>query len=356
MRQHHDRESTTMTRRSWLGLALAGASSSLLAPRLTAAELLEDNAPPLKGRIFTENITSRANQAVGPVGPGVLDLESGTWSTLSYEGRARFAKRVSPNGRFVAFYRGERPGTDEAKEGIRIFDVEGEADLKFLTNGTAVPFGWTRDGAIIMFHRVQRNNGFLRFETWKINADGTLPIRLPLPDTDIPLDLSSDGKWVLVKAEYDRAQAGNFTRTVSPLDVVSVDAKERTRIMSGHLMDPGNLVPLFDRARFTPDGRHVIYGQNDQATRLTSLWSVGVDGKNRRCVIPAAEGERLDSFCVSPDGNSVAFSLVKRTPPQDGQERNYAYNLIVVDIDGRNPRTLPELPTPEFSLIDWRPH
>lgn len=351
MKKFNDLQPRAMTRRRWLCIALAGASASVFGPGLAAMAGVEDEATPLKGRIFTSSINNAVNRAAGRTGPGVLDLESGTWSSLSFAGSG--LSRVSPDGRFVAFFRAQLRN-DLSTLGLCVFDVEGEHELKHLVHESAFPVGWEQDGTSIFYFKRKLKDGMIEDTTWRIRPDGTMPEQLPLPVTDTPIVVSPDGLSMLVEGRPGAVQAEALRGKILPVDLVSLDGKERQRMIDGYSLE-GGIPPIsFVQPRFTPDGRHVIYGRFDPLTRRPSVWSVGLDGKDRHSLIPDTAEERIYSFCIAPDGKSLAVVFVKSMPGEAGQDPTNSWSLSIVDIDAKHRRKLRDIPPPEYSLVDWR--
>ena len=59
--------------------------------------------------------------------------------------------------------------------------------------GRGIP-SWSGDSKHII---IGSSVGTGRFVTWRVNADGTGAMKLPLPDTDFATDYSRDGMWIL---------------------------------------------------------------------------------------------------------------------------------------------------------------
>lgn len=274
---------------------------------------------------------------------------------LSYD--TGYAVRVSPDGRFAAFASRPREG-DASSAGVFLFDMDEESDLKRVFNQLAFPIAWTGDGRSLFLLKGKRssdNSG--NYEVWRVNADGAMPTQLPFPATDTPRDVSPDGKRVLVAARSGLAARDAPRKMLPPLEVVSLDGKERTRIIDAE--DLGGLrgVPSSTwRQRFTPDGQRVVYARIDPKTEQVSIWSVSIRGEDRKCLIPATDEDRPDTFCVAPDGESLAVVYSKRNPPEEGQQPTRSSRLSIIGIDGKNRREMRELPPPDYSVIDWQAH
>ena len=85
------------------------------------------------------------------------------------------------------------------------------------------------------------------------------------------------------------------------LYIIRPDGTEHRRIT-----EEGN--PFY--ARFSPDGRRVLYTDNARE-KESGIWVVDVDGKNRRHLFPTdMETIAPASACWSPDGKRIAMTLV----------------------------------------------
>jgi dipeptidyl aminopeptidase/acylaminoacyl peptidase len=93
-------------------------------------------------------------------------------------------------------------------------------------------------------------------------------------------------------------------------------------------MEGGN--PFY--ARFSPDGRRVVYSDNGRDEQ-SGIWIVDVDGKNGRPVLPVktkpkAEAVTIGSACWSPDGQRIDVAL--STLEEDVTKAAGAVQVVVV--------------------------
>ena len=127
------------------------------------------------------------------------------------------------------------------------------------------------------------------------------------------------------------------------LYVMRPDGTEQRRITDG-----GN--PFY--ARFSPNGRHVIYTDNARGNQ-SGIWTVDVDGTNARRVLPV-DRNKFSSACWSPDGKRIAVTQGDLNPrPHPGGDPQFVH-VVVVDLDtGKQSKiVLPDLG--QTDMPDWR--
>jgi Tol biopolymer transport system component len=329
---------TTLTRRRWLELFAMGVCAAGYARTSVAAvdAVLDADA---KGHIFTASL---AGQRERPElrGIGLLDPATGTWQQIFDGGNP--AARVSPDGRWIAH---SKSSAEDAEKGIWLFDVTGERDPRRVFETTGRPM-WASDNRRLLVCDGRA------MQSWLVDVGGGKPELLPLPNTDLARDWSSDGKTILVSSRADPQFAGR-NYTYWPTDIVGVDGTHRRRVVAGNdRTDGGRLNPC----RFTPDGTKVVYAQNDPKDDTMSLWRVGVDGTGRECLLAATDHDFPGNFCVSPDGSRMAVAFMTFERGDDGRPDfdTAGAELAIMDADGRNRRQV-RLPHSSFYyLLDWR--
>jgi Tol biopolymer transport system component len=250
-----------------------------------------------------------------------LDVETSKWRMVSGPRIVEYA--VSPDGRWLV---GIRRGNAVEDRGIWLYDIKGDHPPRRVFEGRGIP-SWSGDGKQIV---IGSSLGAVRFETWRVNADGTGAMKLPLPDTDFVTDCSRDGTWLL--AESLGAAGADRGRIV----LVHPDG---TRL---HIVVGGKKSLTF--ARISPDGQSVAYVEDAfNVNGLAALWLVDADGGNRRKIpIDFVPGTRV-RVCWSPDGSRLALGLTSARGSR----------IAVVDRDGKNFRVL-GLPSWDLSLVDWK--
>src|SRR5262249_53925395 len=119
-----------------------------------------------------------------------------TWRQVTDVGNP--TARVAPDGRTIAFVRVPQQG--ERDKGIWTVDALGGDPVR-VTDIVGRPF-WSRDGRQLIVSGLGTAAGpqSARFETGRLNSDGTGRARLPFPETDIAIEWSADGTWLLVNS------------------------------------------------------------------------------------------------------------------------------------------------------------
>jgi hypothetical protein len=132
--------------------------------------------------------------------------------------------------------------------------------------------------------------------------------------------------------------------------------------------------PGFITARFSPDGKTVLFTDGDPARKDAHTWGkshrpyvLDLATKERTPLADFPENGRAIGVCWSPDGRRVAYTwtqlhadvLAKDSiSPEDAQRETEGF-LMVADADGRNPRTVASdesrlLGNLVFGAVDWR--
>jgi Tol biopolymer transport system component len=195
--------------------------------------------------------------------------------------------------------------------------------------GGALPV-WSPDGKQLILSVGTRDEARQQwvYETFQINADGSGRETLKIPARDGVQDWSPGGAWVVTTSSRN-AKIG------WQLYVMRPDGRDQRQ-----LTEVGN--PFY--ARFSPDGRRLLYSDGPAPQRL-GIWVVGLDGKDRRRVLPT--GKWVASGCRSPDGQRIAVAISGSGPEERGR-------IEIVELDGSH-RTLLTLPGREIAdMPDWR--
>ncbi len=197
------------------------------------------------------------------------------------------------------------------------------------------PF-WSHEGRQVVIS-VPVGGRWGKFETWRVNADGTGRVKLPIPEHDLVLDCSRDGNWLATRT------ISGEPRHEGRLTLAHPDGTDARYLTEGSANND-----LFSIFKISPDGRKVAYVEirsvND--LRTCTLFFVDIDGNNR-CKIPLVfEPGATVGVCWSPDGSQVALN------PTDG--RTKLGSIAIVNVDGSNFRKL-ALPPGSWNIhvCDW---
>jgi Tol biopolymer transport system component len=322
---HADRPARTVRRRC-LGLAIAGLGA-LAVPAARGGDGPEAPRAP-KGRIFaTANLGARL-EGVDEAG-SVVAIDPATGERTTVLDGCGTRPRVSPDGRTIAFTRSGAvwtrsvAGGDEPK---RLLDLEGTP--------AGSPPVWSPVGTkiIVSLGRIEKDNGPWVHKTVRVNADGSGLVELKVPREDTVQDWSSDGEWLLTASSRN-------ARIGWQLYVMHPDGTGVRQITEG-----GN--PFY--ARFSPDGRRVLYADGTTEERR-GIWVVERDGNGRRKV--CSTGKAQVSACWSPDGARLAVAFRHFNVPGVQGEKDL---LEVMDLDGKQ-EGLFDLPDGSGTdMPDWR--
>jgi thiol-disulfide isomerase/thioredoxin len=179
--------------------------------------------------------------------------------------------------------------------------------------------------------------GWRKFETWRVNADGTDSTRLPIPDTDLILDCSGDGTWLATRT------VSGEPRHRGRLTLVHADGTGAHQLTEGSANDD-----LFSIFKISPDGQRVAYVEINSVNdvRHSRLFVVDVDGKNRREIPIAFELGATATVWWSPDGSRMALNMMNDKTKEGA--------IALVNVNGSKYRTI-SLPPGRWNLhvCDW---
>ena len=160
----------------------------------------ERNDPSRKGKEQGGEIVVRAfnlartGEDDGLSGTVAVDPKTGKWRSI-FKGISLGPGPVSPDGRYIVYSSFSRAPDDQV--GIWIYDMNGEMPPRRIFEQNGEPH-WTNNGqAVVIATPVGQR--WEKFETWRVNADGTGRVKLPIPETDAVLDCSRDGTWLATR-------------------------------------------------------------------------------------------------------------------------------------------------------------
>jgi Tol biopolymer transport system component len=322
-----------LTRRDVLVLAAIGIMPALRSASATGQK--EKSQDPAKN-----TLPSRIFAEVDGFGPekkrGIIAITpaDGSWRWVE---PMRGLARLSPDGHTLAFLGPINPPGPRA---IWTRDIRGEDPPRRISELTGIPV-WSPDGKWIVTSPRAPGAGekLSPRETWRMNADGSNQVRLPVPETDWVVDWSPDGRWLLT--ESFQGPEGTQIRIMHP-DGTGLRSLTESKQVHHY-------------PRFSPDGRRIVCSTS--TPKGHALWIVGVDGRDRR-EIPL-EPRRHAKACWSPDGRWLAIELLDLQPSENGRlvltsDLDQLNSRIeVVSVGGEDRRRL-NLPKGYIVLCDWR--
>ncbi|HEV3166573.1 MAG TPA: hypothetical protein VGZ22_21290, partial [Isosphaeraceae bacterium] len=247
MSPHPDQPSSALRRR-FLKQALAGglATAGLAARRAIADE--EPAAEELSGRLVLRSARSARADLDGVF---LYDLKAGSWQKITDDTVA--VGRASRDGRMLAYLVATGP---IERQGLWTCPTDGGEPKRIIERKGVMT--WSPDGRQIAVSARRVVDNIVTCETWRMNADGSSAERLAVPDTDNVMDWSPDGQWLLAAT-----LRGGSLRAPNCLSLIHPDGTGRREMLEGKLR------ALF--ARFSPDGRSVLYHQLRDTDRYADL-------------------------------------------------------------------------------------
>jgi Tol biopolymer transport system component len=320
-----------MTRRDLvlLGLTSAAAPFTILTPgrALRATGPLKDVG---KGTIYVYAWEGGDGQREIVQGIFALDPERMTWIKVADQSDSKSYDtyfRVSRDGRLLAFARRARNGPPDEVVGVSIRDLTRDGAIRKLSAVGLNPF-WSPDGKRLMMavgNSAVPGTKMTNMEAWIVNADGTEPRKLPIPETEQVDDWSPDGAWVLTSSHRDKGVGYQNYR----MRLDGTDARRLTTTGKGVLNLDG---------RISPDGRQVAYFRIGD--RESGIWVMDADGTNARRIFEAAKSAIPGGPAWSPDGQRIACSVHSERRHEKGYLEMFDHKLIILDLTGGAPVTV----------------
>lgn len=272
-----------------------------------------------------------------------IDPDTGKWQKITDQAHDC---RVSPDRQTLVFFR---------DDGIWNCDTTGNNAVGKVSDMRGLPI-WSRNGKYVVTTEPKalpeegdkpRTKPAWKNQTWKMDADGRSPVKLPIPDTDTINDWSPDGTWFVTSSDRHKPFGSGYQ-----LYLMKTDGTEQRRLTKGGL----NV-----HARFSPDGKKILY-LRQTGKDGNSIWIVDATGKNAREIVKEVNLAAPHCACWSPNGKQLAVVLFDWTLNDKGAKvvtgkEDPNFRIEIVDADGKNRREL-KLQGGKFKFIgslgDWR--
>jgi Tol biopolymer transport system component len=262
-------------------------------------------------------------------GLALVDPENGDVKNIP--GRDLDCGFLSPDGRFLATV---NTGAEFPENvGIWIEDVTGKTPAKRIFDRKGLPT-WSGDGKQLVISTPAARG---KYETYRVNLDGSEVTKLPIPEPELVIDWSRDGTWL---ASWNPVRETRETHHL----LMHLDGTGSREIVNEDF--------AAGRFQISPNGREVVYTvmKGDGRKAIDSLWVVKTDGTDRRRLpIEFGAGVMVQPRW-SPDGERLAVGLRWNGRPPAGQTDQ----IMIMKRDGKEPRTIPFPPTWRLRLCDWK--
>jgi dipeptidyl aminopeptidase/acylaminoacyl peptidase len=254
--------------------------------------------------------------------------------------------RVSPDGTRVAFneFAQPDPRSPAYPASVWLRDLRPGASPRKISDIHGRPI-WSPDGKQLLLSEFIGEARSLEpghYATWRIEEDGSHPVRLPIPQTDEVWDWSPDGRWLAVLSP---GQEGGFALD---LVVMHPDGTGKRSLTKGGR----GLFP-----RFSPDGMRMAYAPDLREQK--SIWVVDIDSRRRRRVYVEQGDSFIERVTWSPDGRQLAAVML--TWSRDGKGGRFmggetfgSPRLCILNLDDGRIRFIPHPPARVLGDLDWR--
>ena len=286
------------------------------------------------GRLFL-SVSSEANPLYG-----IVTINPNDGTTKKILNQPNLLARASLDGQRLAV---PSLGGTDLGPGLWIYPVTGQGTAHRISEKKGIPCGWSPDGKSILAGFM---DGTKPTGTWRVAVDGSGEEKSPIPEAEVVLDCSPDGRWVVTWTRSDPHH---------PVHVMHPYGGSERLLLAAAAPVPG-YGGYISSARFSPDSHRVLFARKtpDDPVRFRRVKSAGlmtldIDGGEPRRFFVVEGGGYPHTACWSPDGRAIAVVVVDRVNPPE-----VATHLALIDLDGRVLKTLP-LPGPRINhVLDWR--
>jgi WD40-like Beta Propeller Repeat len=270
----------------------------------------------------------------------ILNPKTSEWQTLLRSGPWA---RLSPDGTTIALGRSGFVFTRELKARSTP-TVIGQIGALELPEEFSPHVAWCPDNKTIVATGITQFTPEMKFET-KCFGPGA-GRRLSVPASDVILDVSTDGQWLLTARQREGS---------SEIFRMRFDGSEQSRLTPG----------ANGLARFSPNGTKILFTRTDKDRERTGLYVIDSDGKDPHLVHPFD----VEAGCWSPDGERIAVvkddrrispvpePLKRVAAPVEPVPHRPTKNNVRIEILDLQGKLISSHPTPGDQAIrslDWR--
>ena len=286
------------------------------------ADFLDKDPRAGRGLHVVDPTTDRWTEVAGfPPGNGIVSMSD---------------LRVSPDGTRVAFneFAQPDPRSPAYPASVWLRDLRPGASPRKISDIHGRPI-WSPDGKQLLLSEYigeARPGEPGRYATWRIEEDGSHPVRLPIPQTDEVYDWSAGGRRL---AAVSPGQEGGLALD---LVVMHPDGTGKRSLTKGGR----GLFP-----RFSPDGKQIAYAPDLREQK--SIWVVDIDSRRRRRVYLERGNSFIERVTWSPDGRQLAAVML--TWSRDGKGGRFmggetlgSPRLCILNLDDGRIRFIPHPP------------
>jgi serine/threonine protein kinase len=214
----------------------------------------------------------------------IADPDGGNRKQLTANGAMNFAPAVSADDRYIAFV-----SWREGKKQVWRMNLDGSNPVR-LTSGLSdgVP-SFTPDGRWIVYTAYDG----VKPELWKISSDGGVPVKI----ADRPATVASvspDGKWIA----YSYPESTDPSAPPNRIAIIAFDGGPSVQTFS--FRESGTVLSLL---QWAPDGKSVLYTTN--INNVSNIWSQPVDGGSAKQITDFTD-MLMTGFAFSHDGKQLA--------------------------------------------------
>ena len=214
----------------------------------------------------------------------IADPDGGNRKQLTANGAMNFAPTVSADDRYIAFV-----SWREGKKQVWRMNLDGSNPIR-LTSGLSdgVP-SFTPDGRWIVYTSYDG----VKPELWKISSDGGAPVRIADRAATVA-SVSPDGKWIA----YSYPESTDPSAPPNRIAIMPFDGGPTVQTFS--FRESGTVLSLL---QWATDGKSILYTTN--TNNVSNIWSQPVDGGSAKQITDFTD-MLMTGFAFSRDGKQLA--------------------------------------------------